>query len=68
MLPHPKFYEDGKYHLKREGVVRTAEEMVDWYEELIEKYPIVSIEDGLMKMIGKVISCSQNDLVIQCTT
>ncbi|KGX86538.1 phosphopyruvate hydratase [Pontibacillus marinus] len=42
-----EIYEDGKYNLKGEGVTRTAEEMVDWYEELINKYPIVSIEDGL---------------------
>lgn len=42
-----EFYEDGKYNLAGEGVVRTAEEMVDWYEELVDKYPIVSIEDGL---------------------
>ncbi|WP_421381303.1 phosphopyruvate hydratase [Bacillus salacetis] len=39
--------EDGKYHLSGEGVVRTSEEMVDWYEEMCNKYPIVSIEDGL---------------------
>ncbi|WP_101843101.1 phosphopyruvate hydratase [Halobacillus sp. Marseille-P3879] len=42
-----EIYEDGKYNLKGEGVVRTSEEMVDWYEELVNKYPIVSIEDGL---------------------
>ncbi|ALX50415.1 phosphopyruvate hydratase [Lentibacillus amyloliquefaciens] len=42
-----EIYEDGKYHLKGEGVTRTAEEMVDWYEDLINKYPIISIEDGL---------------------
>lgn len=39
--------EDGKYHFKGEGVVRTSEEMVDFYEELVNKYPIISIEDGL---------------------
>ncbi len=39
--------EDGKYHLSGEGVVKTSEEMVDWYEELSNKYPIISIEDGL---------------------
>ncbi len=39
--------EDGKYHLAGEGVVRTSEEMVAWYEELTSKYPIISIEDGL---------------------
>lgn len=42
-----EFYEDGKYHLKGEGIVRTSEEMVAWYEELVNKYPIISIEDGL---------------------
>ncbi len=42
-----EFYEDGKYVLKREGAVRTSEEMIDFYESLIEKFPIISIEDGL---------------------
>ena len=43
-----EFYnkEDGKYVFKGEGVSRTSAEMVDWYEGLVEKYPIVSIEDG----------------------
>lgn len=37
-----------EYHFKREGgVIRTTDEMIKWYEELINKYPIVSIEDGL---------------------
>ncbi|OZM56028.1 phosphopyruvate hydratase [Lottiidibacillus patelloidae] len=39
--------EDGKYHLSGEGVVYTSEEMVDYYEQLCAKYPIISIEDGL---------------------
>ena len=39
--------ETGKYHLDGEGVEKTSEEMVDWYEELTSKYPIISIEDGL---------------------
>lgn len=44
-----EFYnkEDGKYHLKGEGVVYTSEEMVSFYEKMAEKYPIISIEDGL---------------------
>lgn len=42
-----ELYHDGKYHLKGEGIVRTSEEMVAWYKTLIEKYPIISIEDGL---------------------
>ena len=37
-----------EYHFEREGgVVRTTDEMIEWYKNLIEKYPIVSIEDGL---------------------
>ncbi|MCM3598575.1 phosphopyruvate hydratase [Metabacillus idriensis] len=39
--------EDGKYHLSGEGVVKTSAEMVDFYEDLVSKYPIISIEDGL---------------------
>lgn len=35
------------YNLTGEGVVRTAAEMVDYYEMLVDKYPIISIEDGL---------------------
>ena len=42
-----ELYEDGKYVLSGEGVEKTAEEMVAMYEELVDKYPIISIEDGL---------------------
>lgn len=42
-----EFYQDGKYILSREGVERTAEEMIAYYERLVEKFPIISIEDGL---------------------
>ena len=42
-----EFFEDGKYNLAGEGKVKTAAEMVDFYEYLVGKYPIISIEDGL---------------------
>lgn len=42
-----ELFEDGKYNLKGEGVEKTSAEMVEWYASLCEKYPIVSIEDGL---------------------
>ena len=44
-----EFYnaEEGTYHLSGEGVVKTSAEMVDWYAEMCDKYPIISIEDGL---------------------
>ena len=43
-----EFYKDGKYVLAGEGgKVFTSEELCDFYAELCEKYPIISIEDGL---------------------
>ena len=44
-----EFYdkEQNNYYLAGEDIRKTSEEMVAWYEELCEKYPIVSIEDGL---------------------
>lgn len=42
-----EFYEKGKYNLKGEGKVYTSAEMVEYYAELANKYPIISIEDGM---------------------
>ena len=42
-----EFYKDGKYVLAGEGKTLSAEEMVEYYEKLINKYPIVSLEDGM---------------------
>jgi enolase len=42
-----EFYKDGKYVLAREGRTLTSKEMVDLYEQWINEYPIISIEDGL---------------------
>ena len=43
-----EFYKDGKYVLPGEGNrTFTSKELVDFYGELVEKYPIISIEDGL---------------------
>lgn len=42
-----EIYQDGKYHLAGEGLIKTSAEMVAFYEELVNKYPIISIEDGL---------------------
>ena len=42
-----EFFSNGKYNLEGEGVVKTSAEMVDFYAQLVEKYPIISIEDGL---------------------
>ena len=40
-----EFYQDGKYNLKGEGRSLTTDELIDFYEELVNKYPIISIED-----------------------
>ena len=42
-----EIYEDGKYNLAGEGKVLTSEQMVSFYEDLVNKYPIISIEDGM---------------------
>lgn len=42
-----ELYSDGKYVLKGENVSYTTDEMIDLYTDWIERYPIVSIEDGL---------------------
>jgi len=42
-----EFYRDGKYQLSSENKALSSEEMVEYYSALCDKYPIVSIEDGL---------------------
>ncbi|MBM7624213.1 phosphopyruvate hydratase [Sporohalobacter salinus] len=42
-----EIYENDKYILAGEGIEKTSEEMVEFYGELSDKYPIISIEDGL---------------------
>ncbi|MED0686352.1 phosphopyruvate hydratase [Anoxybacillus ayderensis] len=70
--------ETGKYHLEGEGVVKTSEEMVAWYEELVNKYPIISIEDGLdendwaghkllTERLGKKVQLVGDDLFVTNT-
>lgn len=44
-----EMYQDGKYYLKCEDVVLSSHELVNLYKKWVEKYPIVSIEDGLME-------------------
>ena len=42
-----ELYRDGAYHLKGEGKILSAPEMVEWWTSLVDRYPIVSIEDGM---------------------
>ncbi|MCI0475354.1 MAG: phosphopyruvate hydratase, partial [Anaerolineales bacterium] len=41
------FFEDGKYHLRKEGRILNGEQMIEFYADWVKKYPIISIEDGL---------------------
>ena len=71
------FYENGKYNLKINGELKSlsSEEMVAWYKDLTEKYPIISIEDGLAeddwdgfnlltKTLGSKITIVGDDLLV----
>ncbi|WP_153731847.1 phosphopyruvate hydratase [Sporosarcina obsidiansis] len=75
-----EFYDKDQknYYLAGEDVRKTSEEMVAWYEELCEKYPIVSIEDGLdendwaghkllTERIGKKVQLVGDDLFVTNT-
>jgi enolase len=70
-----ELYKDGKYHLEREGKTLSSEEMVAFYENWCNKYPIVSIEDGLSeddwagyelltKKLGKKVQIVGDDLFV----
>ena len=48
-----EFYKAGKYHLASENKKLTASAMIDYYEDLIDRYPILSIEDGLAEQDWK---------------
>ena len=68
-------FDEGRYVLKKEGRTLSGEEMVDFYEGWLEKYPIISIEDGLaeddweswvlmQKRLGDRIQIVGDDLLV----
>jgi len=73
-----ELYKDGKYVLKAEGKEFTTDEMIAFLEDLVSKYPIVSIEDGLSEedwdgwiklneKIGSKIQLVGDDLLVTNT-
>lgn len=73
-----EFYKNGQYVFEAEGAKRNAEEMVQYYTMLVEKYPIISIEDGLAEddwegwlklteALGKRIQIVGDDLFVTNT-
>lgn len=73
-----EFYKDGNYHLEGEGKVLSVDEIIEFYAELVDKYPIISIEDGcaegdwkgwakLTKKLGKKVQLVGDDLFVTNT-
>ena len=73
-----EFYEDGEYTLAAEGLSMTAEQFVDYLNGWVEKYPIISIEDGmaeddwdgwklLTRRLGKKVQLVGDDLFVTNT-
>jgi enolase len=73
-----EFFDDGKYVLKGEGRTLTGPEIVDYYAALTEKYPIISLEDGIAEddwatwklltdRIGKKVQLVGDDLFVTNT-
>lgn len=73
-----ELYKDGKYVLEGEGKTKSCTEMIDFYEEMADKYPIISIEDGLSEddwegwqqltaRLGKKIQLVGDDLFVTNT-
>lgn len=74
-----KYYFKGESQMTGKEVVRTSEEMVDYYEDLVNKFPIISIEDGLgendwegwkhlTERLGKRIQLVGDDLFVTNTS
>lgn len=73
-----ELFKEDSYHLFGEGLEKTTEEMIDYYEELTDRYPIISIEDGLYEddwegwklftnRLGKRIQIVGDDLFVTNT-
>ncbi|MDY3361394.1 MAG: phosphopyruvate hydratase [Clostridium celatum] len=73
-----EYYKDGKYVLEHEGKSLTAAEMVDFFEDWVNKYPIISIEDGMAEedwegwklltdRLGKKVQLVGDDLFVTNT-
>jgi len=74
-----EFYDNGKYVLAREGRALSSNEMIDLYEQWINEYPIISLEDGLAEddwdgwaqlrqRLGSRIQIMGDDLFVTNTT
>ena len=74
-----EYYKDGKYVLEHEGKIFNADEMVDFFEEWVNEYPIISIEDAMAEedwegwklitdRLGNKVQLVGDDLFVTNTT
>ena len=45
-----EFYKDGQYHLKADGLTLNADQIIDMYASWVDKYPIITLEDGMSEL------------------
>lgn len=73
-----EFYQDGKYHLASDGLHLTSEQFADYLASWVDKYPIISIEDGMSELdwngwelltvkLGKSIQLVGDDIFVTNT-
>ncbi len=73
-----EMFKDGLYHFEGEGITRDTDSMIEFYEDLVSKYPIVSIEDPLSEeewdswkkitdALGKKVQLVGDDLFVTNT-
>jgi enolase len=73
-----EFYKDGMYHLKADGLTLNSAQMIDLYASWVDKYPIITLEDGmsehdwdgwkaLTQRLGKQIQLVGDDVFVTNT-
>lgn len=73
-----EYYKDGKYHFQSEGMSLTSAQFVDYLASWVDKYPIISIEDGmsehdwdgwelLTRKLGKIVQLVGDDVFVTNT-
>ncbi len=73
-----EFYKDGKYHLKADGLTLTAAQIIDMYAAWVDKYPVITLEDGMSEhdwdgwklltdRLGKTIQLVGDDIFVTNT-
>jgi enolase len=73
-----EFYKEGKYHLKADGLTLTSAQIIDLYTSWVDKYPVISLEDGMSEhdwdgwkaltdRLGKTIQLVGDDVFVTNT-